>query len=145
MQSLHPDNVDHSDSIYDIWPTSNSPSDNGTMEGSQTIDEAKSAALIEERAQAVRNKDVNRAMSHIARDIVSLYVANPLQYRGSDSLRRRAEGGFSSFGGPIGFEVRGLSILYGGDLGTKKVGKKLEISGTQALATAKLTAYNGHS
>jgi len=41
------------------------------MESSKTIDEAQIRALIDERVQAVRNKDIDRAMSHIARDILS--------------------------------------------------------------------------
>ena len=112
-------------------------SDNGTMEDSKVSDEAQIRALIEQRVQAIRDKDINRAMFNISRDILSFDVVNPLQYIGLDSLRRRAEQWFSSFEGPIGFEVRDLNIVTGGDVAfsdslnrvsaTKKDAQKLEM------------------
>src|SRR6185437_8542211 len=103
------------------------------------------------RVQAVRDKDIDRAMSHIARDILSFDVINPLQYRGSDSLRKRAAEWFASFEGPIGFELQDLSVVTGGDVAfshslnrvsaTKKVDRTSKCGGEQAFATAKLTAY----
>ena len=89
------------------------------------------------RVQAVRDKDIDRAMSHIARDILSFDVINPLQYRGSDSLRKRAAEWFASFEGPIGFELQDLSVVTGGDVAfshslnrvsaTKKDGQNFEM------------------
>ena len=41
-----------------------------TTENSKAIDEAEIRALIEDRVKAVRARDINRAMSNIATDIV---------------------------------------------------------------------------
>src|SRR5882762_4878431 len=87
-----------------------------TTENRKAIDEAQIRALIEDRVKAVRARDINGAMSNIAPDIVSFDVVNPLQHRGSDASRRRAEEWFSSFQRPIGYEVRDVSIATGDDV-----------------------------
>jgi ketosteroid isomerase-like protein len=73
-----------------------------TTENSKAIDESQIRALIEERIKAVRAKDVDRAMSNLAPDVLSFDVINPLQSSGSDADGKRAEEWFSSFQGPIG-------------------------------------------
>lgn len=80
---------------------------------SKMTDEAQIRALIYDRAKAVRDKNVNEAISSIAADIVSFDVVNPFQQTGSDSSRRRAEDWFSSFEGRIGYEIRDLNITAG--------------------------------
>lgn len=80
---------------------------------SKTTDEAQIRALIDDRAKAVRDKNVNEAISSIAPDIVSFDVVNPFEQTGSDASRKRAEDWFSSFEGPIGYEIRDLSISAG--------------------------------
>lgn len=72
-------------------------------------------ALMDDRAKAVRSKDVNAAMSSIAPDILSFDVVGPLQRFGSDALTR-AEEWFASFEGPIGFEIRDLNVSAGDDV-----------------------------
>ncbi|GAC1646439.1 MAG: nuclear transport factor 2 family protein [Chloroflexota bacterium] len=79
-------------------------------------DEAQIRALIDERAEAVRARDVDRAMSFVAPDIVMFDVVNAPQSIGAAGSRQRTEVWFSSFEGPIGYEMRDLSILTGGDL-----------------------------
>lgn len=103
----------------------------------KAIDEAQIRALIDHRIEAVRANDVNGALSNIAPDILSFDVVNPLQYIGSDALRKRAEGWFSSFQGPIGYEIRNLSITASDDVafshslnrfsGTKTDGGKIDM------------------
>jgi ketosteroid isomerase-like protein len=88
-----------------------------TSENSKATNEAQIRALIDDRAKAVRAKDVNGAISSIAPDILSFDVVNPLQHVGSDASRKRAEEWFSSFQGPIGYEIRDLSITAGETLG----------------------------
>jgi ketosteroid isomerase-like protein len=83
---------------------------------SKAIDQAQIRKLIDDRINAVRAKDINGAMANIAPDIVSFDVVNPLQYIGSDAARKRAEEWFSSFQGPIGYEIRDLSITTGDDV-----------------------------
>jgi len=54
-------------------------------------------------------------MSTFAPDVVEFDVVNPLRHIGSDGARTRAEEWFASFRGPIGYEVRDLSIATGDD------------------------------
>jgi ketosteroid isomerase-like protein len=78
---------------------------------SKAIDEPQIRALIDDRVKAVRTKDVNASMSNLAPDILTFDVVNPLQHIGSDASKKRAEEWFFSFQGPIGYEIRDLSIL----------------------------------
>jgi len=87
-----------------------------TTATSKATDAAQIRALIDDRAKAVRAKDVNAAISSIAPDVLSFDVVNPLQQIGSDASRKRAEEWFSSLQGPIGFEIRDLSISAGDDV-----------------------------
>lgn len=80
------------------------------------IDEAQIRRLIEDRVKAVRAKNINGVMSNHAPGILSFDVVNPLQYAGSDTVRERAEEWFSWYQGPIGYEVRDLSITTGDDV-----------------------------
>ncbi len=72
--------------------------------------EAQIRALIDDRVEAIRARDVNRALSSMAPDVVLFDVVNPLQSHGVDASRQRTEAWFGSFLGPIGVEVRDLSI-----------------------------------
>jgi uncharacterized protein (TIGR02246 family) len=85
-------------------------------ENDTAIAEAEIRKLTEDRINAVRNKDVDAAMSSFALDVLSFDVVNPLQHVGSGSIRKRLTDWFSSFQGPIGYEVRDLSITSGGDV-----------------------------
>src|SRR5713101_10042032 len=87
-----------------------------TIENDNANDEALIRSLIDDRVKAVRAKDIDAALSNIWPDIRSFDVVNPLQYVGSDALRKRAEEWFSSFQGPIGFEICDLSITAGDDV-----------------------------
>ena len=86
------------------------------IENSKALDETQIRALIDDRVKATRAKDVDGAMLHIASDVLLFDVINPLQYSGSEALKKRAEGWFSSFQGPIGYEVSGLRIAAGEDV-----------------------------
>src|ERR1700675_1733336 len=81
-----------------------------TTATSKALDETQIRKLIDNRVEAVRTKDVNESMSNLAQDILSFDVVNPLQHIGSDASRKRAEEWFSSSQGPIGYEIRDLSI-----------------------------------
>jgi uncharacterized protein (TIGR02246 family) len=110
--------------------------------GMATDDSAATAedqirALIEDRVKAVRAKDIIGAMSSSASDILSFDVVDPLQYVGLDALKKRLEGWYSSFQGPIGLEICELNITAGDEvafshslnqvIGTKTDGKKIEM------------------
>jgi uncharacterized protein (TIGR02246 family) len=87
-----------------------------TTQNSIAIDEAQIRALIEDRSKAVRTKDINGVISNHAPDILSFDVVNPLQYVGSDTVREPSEEWFSLYRGPIGYEIRDLSITTGDDV-----------------------------
>ena len=84
----------------------------GIANGKRT-DEAQVRELINDRAKAVRDKNVNEAILSLAPDILAFDVVNPFQQVGSDASKKRAEDWFSSFEGPIGYEIRDLSITAG--------------------------------
>lgn len=86
-----------------------------TIEKSKSIDIAQIRRQIDDRVKAVRAKDIKGAMSNYAADVVSFDVVNPLQCVGLEAIRERLEGWFSSFRGPIGYEMRDLSIAASND------------------------------
>jgi ketosteroid isomerase-like protein len=55
-------------------------------------------------------------MSNLAADILVFDVVNPLQHIGADASGKRAAEWFSSFQGPISYEIRDLSITAGDDV-----------------------------
>ena len=80
-----------------------------TANGEATY-EAQLRALIEARVQAVRAKDIAGPLSNHAPDVLMYDALNPLRYMGSDAVRERAAEWFSWYQGPIGYEIRDLSI-----------------------------------
>ena len=81
----------------------------------QSGDEAQIRRRIEEWAKALRAKDLDGVMSHYAKDIVVFDLAPPLQHRG-DAVRKGLAEWFPTFQGPIGFEMRDLTVTAGGDV-----------------------------
>ena len=79
-------------------------------EGQRANDEARIRALIDDQAKAIRARDISGSVSRYAPDILLFDVVNPLQP--SDRGRRNSALAewFSSFQGPIGYELRDLSI-----------------------------------
>jgi PhnB protein len=73
--------------------------------------EAKIRALIEDWSNALRVKDADRVVSHYAGDIVQFSLAPPLISTAADA--RGLGAWFSTWQGPIGYEIRGLSITAG--------------------------------
>jgi ketosteroid isomerase-like protein len=72
--------------------------------------------LLEARLQAIRARDARAAMVASAGDLLLFDLAPPLQYRGADLNRRALEDWFSTFTGPVGYELRDLSVTVGGDV-----------------------------
>ena len=68
---------------------------------------------IEEIAQAIRDKDIDRLMTFYARDVVVFDVRPPLDTHGADSYRENFERWFGSFEGPLGFELHNLRVAPG--------------------------------
>jgi uncharacterized protein (TIGR02246 family) len=82
----------------------------------QANDEARVRELIADWAAGVRAKDVDRVISHYAADVISFDLAPPLQYVGREALRKSLAAWFRTFQGPIGYEVRDLTITAGDDV-----------------------------
>ena len=121
--------------------------------------EVQIRALLDEQIAAVRAKDVSGLLAGYAPDVVVFDLVNPLQYRGSDALRKRAAEWLSSFEGPVGYEARDVRIVAGGDLaychslnrvtGTTTQGKKIDMSWRATLCCRKIDGRwmvtHGHS
>ncbi len=61
------------------------------IERRDTSAEAEIRALIDRRAEAVRARDVSRAMDCVSPDIVSFDVIGPLRFSGGEPARARTE------------------------------------------------------
>jgi len=68
---------------------------------------------IEELAEAIRDKDIERLLAFYATDVVVFDVRPPLDTRGTAAYRRNFEKWFASFEGPLGFELIDLRIVPG--------------------------------
>ena len=86
------------------------------LEDDRAVDEAKIRELMDDWVEALRRRDVGAIVSRQALGVVSFNVVNPLQYVGSDETRRRAEEWLSSFQGPVGLEMRDLSVTVGDEV-----------------------------
>ena len=84
-------------------------------EGSRASDEASIRALIDDQAEAIRAKDVNGSVSSYAPNVLLFDVVDPLQRVGSEAAKERLAEWFSSFQGPIGYELRDLSVTASED------------------------------
>jgi uncharacterized protein (TIGR02246 family) len=103
----------------------------------QAIGETEIRALLNHVATAIRAKDVDALMAHYAPDVLAFDLLSPLQYTGAEAIGKRVSQWFSSFQGPIGYEMRNLSITAGedaafchslnGSSGTNKDGTKIEM------------------
>jgi PhnB protein len=80
----------------------------------KTTDEAQIRAVIEEWADALRNKEPTRMLSHYAPTLVHFSLAPPLLSTTSNPEGLNAW--FATWQGPIGYEIRNLSILVGDDV-----------------------------
>jgi uncharacterized protein (TIGR02246 family) len=78
--------------------------------------EAQIRALLDDWVTAIRAKDVERAVSCYAPDAVSFDLAPPLEYRGTEAIRRTLEEWFPTFLGPVGYGLHDLSVTVGGEV-----------------------------
>jgi uncharacterized protein (TIGR02246 family) len=83
----------------------------------KTIEEAKIRAVIDNWANALRAKDADGVASQYAPDSVKFTLPPPLQYTRDNPFGKKGlEQWFSSFQGPIGYEIRELNITMGDDV-----------------------------
>jgi ketosteroid isomerase-like protein len=105
-----------------------------TLEDRKT-DEAQIRRVIDDWTEALRAKDIDRLWSHYAPDILSFDLAPPLQHRGE--LREELAEWFGTWKGPIGYEIRDLTIAVGADVafshslhrmsGTRTTGEEIDV------------------
>lgn len=104
---------------------------------SAATEEAQIRQRLESWAKAVRAKNLDALMSHYAPDVVVFDIAPPLQYKGAAAYRENWGDWFPSFQGPVGYEIRDLSLATGGDVafcrslnritGTRTSGEKTDV------------------
>ena len=68
---------------------------------------------IDEIAQAIRDKDVDRLMTFYAPNVVVFDVRPPLDTRGAPAYRQNFERWFGSFEGPLSFDFHELRVAPG--------------------------------
>jgi len=68
---------------------------------------------IEEIAQAIRDKDVDRLLTFYAPNVVVFDVRPPLDTRGAGAYRQNFEQWFAAFEGPLSFEFHELRVVPG--------------------------------
>lgn len=72
-------------------------------------------ALLDSRVDACQAKDIDRLMSLYSPDIVYYDVVPPLQFAGSEEVRRNFLRWFDEYDGPIGLETHQLNVAVSGD------------------------------
>lgn len=83
---------------------------------SKVSNEVQIRKLIDEWASAFRAKNIDGLMANHSPDIVLFDVPSPLQYRGADAYRKNWEQWLPTLEGPIGYEIRELSVTAGDDV-----------------------------
>jgi ketosteroid isomerase-like protein len=83
--------------------------------GRQT-EEDEIRKLLDDYAEAVRAKDLEKLMAHYAPDVLAFDVLPPLQYRGVEAYKKSWGVCFDWMDGPLGYELRELSITTSGDV-----------------------------
>lgn len=111
-------------------------------------DETQIRQLINDGVEAIRIRDIDKLMPVYAPTIVSFDVVGQLQYSGLGAIRKRMHDWFSSFDGPIGFEISDLSINVTVDMAfchrlnhvsaTKKDGGQLDMRWRETACYRKL-------
>ena len=86
------------------------------VEANKKNDEAAIQGLIDDGIRSIRDKNIEGVMSLYAQEVVSFDIVPPLRYVGADAFRNVWEEVFSSFQGPIGYEIHDLNITVGDDV-----------------------------
>lgn len=73
-------------------------------------------ALLTNRIEACRAKDIDRLMSLYSPDIVYFDVVPPLQFVGADAVRQNFVRWFDEYDGPIALETHDLAVVASADL-----------------------------
>ncbi len=84
-----------------------------TNDSARAAERERVRAVIEDWAGAIRAKDAGRAVAHQADGFVSYSLAPPLVSAAADADGLNAW--FATWRGPIGYTLRDLEIVIGGD------------------------------
>ena len=68
---------------------------------------------IDEIAQAIRDKNIDKLMSFYSSDVEVFDLPAPLHVHGTGAYRQNLERWFGSFEGPLGFELHNLRVAPG--------------------------------
>lgn len=103
----------------------------------QASSEDQIRAVLDAWTAAIRAGDSAGLLSSLAQDALMFDLITPLQYIGAAAVKKRADEWLSSFQGPIGYNMHGLTIAAGEDVAfchslnevnaTKKDGKKIDM------------------
>jgi len=88
-----------------------------TTQRHETKTEVLIRTIMEDKAQAIRDKDAARALEAYAPDVSSFDLIEPLRQSGAGVMRQRLEGWLTSFNGPIEFEQRDLEFVTADEAG----------------------------
>jgi uncharacterized protein (TIGR02246 family) len=83
---------------------------------SKTKEEAQIRQLMENWADALKARDVDKMMANYAPDVLVFGFAPPLELRGADQYRKNWIDFFNALEGRIGYETRDLEIITQGDV-----------------------------
>jgi uncharacterized protein (TIGR02246 family) len=107
------------------------------MTAKQSEAEAEIRELVDRWAQGIRAKDVDVVVANYAADIVTFDIVPPLRSSGTDAQRNALAAWFATWRGPIGYDIRELTITAGDDVafsaslnrisGTKTDGEKVDV------------------
>jgi ketosteroid isomerase-like protein len=114
-----------------------------TVEANKNNEEAEIKRAIEGGVEALRARDIDGVMSIYAPELVSFDIVPPLRYVGADAYRKSWEETFSSFQGPIGYEVHDLDITVGDEVAFSHSLNRLSVTlttGQQAALWLRWTA-----
>jgi uncharacterized protein (TIGR02246 family) len=79
-------------------------------ENSKRRDEAQIRELIDRWLKALRTKDLDGIMSCYSPDVLLFDLLPPLRYVGADAYRKNWAEWFATFDGPVGYEIRDLTL-----------------------------------
>ena len=85
--------------------------------GSDTADSVREneiTAVVDAWAEGIRNKDVEAVAKCFVEEPVGFYLAPPLQ--ADEALRENLSSWFATFEGPLGYEIRNLTISASGEI-----------------------------
>jgi uncharacterized protein (TIGR02246 family) len=87
-----------------------------TTAHSPAIDQAQIVRLLDGRVNAIRARDVDASLSNYSKNVLLFDVVTPLQYFGLHAVRDRVQEWYSSFQGPLEYEMHDLRIATDSDV-----------------------------